>query len=132
MHVLYLFIGRKNGIQQAMKMVVARTLTFFLAVAINPLNHYHCQGFSATPKTTSATKSTCSISANDSPPSAPLPTTESFSVPLVTERPEPTTAGATLNRLWNDPRPVTSLIRDALDRIANPTTKISKVARSLT
>ncbi len=114
--MLYLFIGRKNGIQQAtMKMVVARTLTFFLAVAINPLNHYHCQGFSATPKTTSATKGTYSISANDSPPSAPLPTTESFSVPLVTERPEPTTAGATLNRLWNDPRPVTSLIRDALD-----------------
>lgn len=48
-----------------------------------------------------------------SPPST-TPRTESFAVPLITERPSPQTILGTLNQLWNDPRPVTSLIGDAV------------------
>ena len=43
--------------------------------------------------------------------------TESFSVPLLIERPGPKTFFATLRQLWNDPRPVTSLIGDAIDKV---------------
>lgn len=43
--------------------------------------------------------------------------TEYFSVPLTIDqaRPEPKGFFATFNQLWNDPRPVTSLIGDAMD-----------------
>lgn len=37
----------------------------------------------------------------------------SFSVPLKTSRPEPTTFLGTLNQLWNDPRPATSSVGEA-------------------
>lgn len=38
------------------------------------------------------------------------PTTYSFSVPLVNERPKPTSFIDTFKELWNDPRPISSLI----------------------
>ncbi len=99
-----------------MKRIIARALVVALAVTVNhPLNFY-CQGFSSTPQTTP----TNSDKTTKESPSSSFPKTESFSVPLIAERPAPATATATLNRLWNDPRPVTSLIRDALDN-KNPT-----------
>jgi signal peptidase I len=93
-----------------MKAVVAIILALSLLVAVGPLNYY-CQGLSSTPRTPTTPKSTRSKSktANE------FPEAEFFSVPLIAERPEPKTALSTLDRLWNDPRPVTSLIRDALD-----------------
>ena len=38
------------------------------------------------------------------------PTTYSFSVPLVNERPKPTSFIDTFKELWNDPRPISSLV----------------------
>ena len=89
-----------------MKAAVARILALSFLVAVGPLHHY-CQGLSSTPRT-KGTRSK-SQTANE------FPEAESFSVPLIAERPKPKTALSTLDRLWNDPRPVTSLIRDALD-----------------
>jgi len=104
-----------------MKRVAVKVIAFSFAVAVShPLNFY-CQGFSTAPKTTP----TSSDKTTKESPSSSFPKTESFSVPLISERPAPATATATLNRLWNDPRPVTSLIRDALDD-KNPTEENTK------
>jgi signal peptidase I len=100
--------------RQEMKSVVARTLAVSLLVTVGPLNHY-CLGFSST----SPTEATRTSGRGSGKPNENFPEAESFSVPLTAERPAPTTAKGTLNRLWNDPRPVTSLIRDALDSKAS-------------
>lgn len=97
-----------------MKIIVARVLVVAFVVAVNPLDH-SCQGLSSTP---TSTKSGKQLTTNESPP--PSSSFESFSVPLIAKRPAPTTAKGTLNQLWNDPRPVTSLIRDALDSKSKP------------
>lgn len=44
---------------------------------------------------------------------------QSFSIPLTVERPQPTSVFDTWNRLWNDPRPVSSLIQDAIKSNSN-------------
>lgn len=51
-------------------------------------------------------------------PSATL-TAETLSIPLINERPEPKTFLASLNQLWNDPRPVTSLVSDAINGVSD-------------
>ena len=56
----------------------------------------------------------------------PSPHTHSFSIPLVTARPKPESFLKTLNELWNDPRPVTSLIR------TNDRSKVGKKENSAT
>jgi len=95
-----------------MKAVAARILAVFLLVAVGPLDLY-CQGFSSTTPAEGIQKS--SSSSGHESRAYEFPSSESFSVPLTIVRPEPTTKLAKLNQLWNDPRPITSLIRDALD-----------------
>ena len=77
----------------------AATTSLLLAAILNP-GPFYCRGFSSP----SPTKPTTTVSTN----------TFSFSVPLISERPTPQTRWATLQQLWNDPRPVTSLIGDAI------------------
>lgn len=100
-----------------------RILTVSLLVVVGPIHYnyynYHCQGFSATPQTNTPPRKSSGQTTNESKP----PGGESFfSIPLDTVRPEPTTATGTWDRLWNDPRPITSLIRDALDSKTTTTT----------
>lgn len=91
-----------------MKPIAATVVSLLLTVG-----PFYCQGFSSTPVTTTASTKTEGTRGANTPH---RPIEESFSVPLVTERPEPKTFSATLNQLWNDPRPVTSLIGDALSK----------------
>lgn len=99
-----------------MRSVLARIVSFCVVVAVVP---FPCQGFSLDARTSSArVEGTATYSGNDNGDNAfnrpSTPNTETFSVPLATERPKPKTAVATWIRLWNDPRPVSSLISDAL------------------
>jgi len=83
-----------------------------------------CEGFSSsTPSITTTKKTTapsCSSQSkepnnnNNNNRKKHYPIIESFSVPFMKERPQPKTFGSTLNQLWNDPRPVTSLVGDAV------------------
>jgi len=92
---------------------LANLIAMFALVAIGlllDLSTTACHGLSYAPRTADTTRGS-----QRTPPGTGYPEAKSFSVPLTTVRADPTTAVATWKRLWNDPRPITSLIRDALD-----------------
>lgn len=81
---------------------------FFTVLAVTPFSG-HCLAVPPSTKTT-PTERPSKIQEEKK-----YGASESFSVPLLTERPEPTNFFGTLNQLWNDPRPVNQLIGDAIN-----------------
>ena len=77
-----------------------------------------CEGFSSSTPSTTTTTTSCSSGSNNNMKKQ-YPIIECFSVPFVKERPQPKTFGSILKQLWNDPRPVTSLVGDAVRSSSN-------------
>jgi len=101
-----------------------------LLLMVAVLGPIPCEGFSSsTPSTTTTTSCSSGSSSslttsqskepNNNNIKKQYPIIESFSVPFVKERPQPKTFGSILKQLWNDPRPVTSLVGDAVRGSSN-------------